>query len=1407
MSLTIVNGQSLGDVCMLISTRRIMKDFVFCFRICPLLILAISSSVAVGDDWPTYRHDLRRSGFTPESIDARRLQQHWVLEASQSPRPAWPGPAKWDAYAYIRGLRSMRDYDNAFQVVVVGSSLLYGSSADDAVHCIDVSTGKERWTYITDAPIRIAPSVVDGLVYFGSDDGHAYCVEIKNGNLVWKSAQIREETQILNNGRLISRWPCRTGVVVHEGTAYFGLSLLPWRESFLIAVDSKTGQVEGSGRFVRTLKNQTLEGGLLVEGDKLIALRGRVSPYIFSRTDGANIGDINDGGGGVIATLNDKGELLHGPGNKTGWITHSSLETQAKIHRFDRFTNVVPLKKTTLFLSDNQITVVDSATNKNVWENHLSNAMDLIVAGSTAFVGTDGGVIGINTVDGKRIWESDVHGRVRGIAAASKKLFVTTDEGAIYCFREGTHSVEPMPSSDVETSRIATAEPLTSQTEDQNGIIGQWTFHSGLGERARRRGFPNADRRVDNKTGTQSGLILGNVTMREVGGVEALELDGTSNSILVAEDHSRANLPQKAITAEAWVRVDVPLRWGGIIGAIQDNGAYERGWLLGYIKSQFCFAVAGSMGPGQLTYLPGKTEFQPQTWYHVVGTYDGKTQRLYVNGQLEASSTLQKGEINYPPKAPFEMGAYHDQDEYYRMTGMLHEALIYNRVLTPEEVTQKFKAKHHKFSVPIRLAKGPYAQFTTPDQAVVRWSTAKPSPTILELSGLGETQRVFDAEPKTDHTAVLTGLRSNSVGDYVIKAEMDGKSKVSQRFQLDSSFNYNQPALIGSPNFSSDSQAASDTAKRLLDEAGIAKGICLVLGLRDASLAFELARQSEMNVICVDTDKTLVNDVREKLSASNSYGTRFSVRHVHSFSELPFIGQFANLIVSERPFLEGRDISDLREMYRLLRPFGGVALFERDSKPQLEMNGSLKHWLDNEAQNWTRLDDETRQLVKIVRPAIQGSGEWSHLYGRADNSAFGGETLAGASSVGDLEVQWIGRPGPRAQPDRSGRKPSPLSKNGRLFVQGLHRVIGVDALNGMPLWSLEIPQLERFNMPRDCGNWCADDEHVYIAVRDHCWKVNAQTGDINETIQVINGNRNEWKYDWSYVARVGDALLGSAVKQGTAFTNFWGNADAGWYDARNGAATFKVCSENLFALNPNTREKKWVYANGVILNSTITATAEFTYFVECRHSKVKASTLRRIGIPELWQDQFLVALDTQTGETAWEVPINTVDGIVVFYMAKGGDQLILTSSSDRNYNVYAFDSKDGTQVWEQSFGWLNGKGDHGKAMSRPAIVGNTVYVRPQTLDLKTGEILPLKMPGGGCGTYAATTNALFFRSGNVTAWNRSSGGTTSWSRLRPGCWLSTVPANGLLLSPEAGGGCSCGSWLESSIGFIPKLVK
>ena len=77
----------------------------------------------------------------------------------------------------------------------------------------------------------------------------------------------------------------------------------------------------------------------------------------------------------------------------------------------------------------------------------------------------------------------------------------------------------------------------------------------------------------------------------------------------------------------------------------------------------------------------------------------------------------------------------------------------------------------------------------------------------------------------------------------------------------------------------------------------------------------------------------------------------------------------------------------------------------------------------------------------------------------------------------------------------------------------------------------------------------------------------------------------------------------------------------------------------------------------------------------------------------------------------------------------------------------------------------------------------------------------------GCHTYIGAGDTLIYRGTGrvVSVWDRNTETVTNWPRLRPSCWLSFIPANGMLLLPEGGGGCSCGGWMETSIGFAPSL--
>jgi hypothetical protein len=79
-------------------------------------------------------------------------------------------------------------------------------------------------------------------------------------------------------------------------------------------------------------------------------------------------------------------------------------------------------------------------------------------------------------------------------------------------------------------------------------------------------------------------------------------------------------------------------------------------------------------------------------WYHVVGTWDGTTQKMYNNTNLVASSTqtgtLVTGSTSYYISLPSEV-----------MSGYISIARIYNRALSAQEIQQNYSALKSRFNL------------------------------------------------------------------------------------------------------------------------------------------------------------------------------------------------------------------------------------------------------------------------------------------------------------------------------------------------------------------------------------------------------------------------------------------------------------------------------------------------------------------------------------------------------------------------------------------------------------------------------------------------------------------------------------------------------------------------------------
>jgi len=459
-----------------------------------LVLLCLSALRVTAVDWPTYRCDNRRSGVTTESL-AVPLSPAWTYRSPTPPQTAWAGPAKWDSYANIRRLEPMRNFDPAFFVVAVGDAVFFGSSVDDALHCLDARTGGEKWVFHTDGPVRLPPSWYQGKVYFGSDDGNVYCLDAAQGDPVWRKKPSGPETLLLNDGKLISHWPCRTGVLIEGNTAYFGASLVPWEASYLCAVDPLTGSDQGPGRYHLALEHFTMQGAMLATPTRLYLPQGRQTPEMFERATGRAIGGFGGSGqGGVFAVVSRTGEFLSGSGQNHGadgevrgfdassrdyFVTFPKarrivvtdatayLDTGDELSGFARarYLEIArhqaqlqaqqktdkerlkklgdeakgaageKLKEELKAIETELATLPPKLAACYLWRTEADCPHDLILAGHTLFAGGDGRVCAFDSTNGKLVWSAPVTGRAHGLAVANGCLFVSTDRGTIHCFR------------------------------------------------------------------------------------------------------------------------------------------------------------------------------------------------------------------------------------------------------------------------------------------------------------------------------------------------------------------------------------------------------------------------------------------------------------------------------------------------------------------------------------------------------------------------------------------------------------------------------------------------------------------------------------------------------------------------------------------------------------------------------------------------------------------------------------------------------------------------------------------------------------------------------------------------------------------------------------------------------------
>ncbi|GEM_PF-1727296 len=1344
------------------------------------IILVITGTAYANQNWPMYRGDNQRSGIVDAKLTLP-LQTSWVHKPLNEPNPSWPKPAKQDFWHRVAKLSPTTIYDRAFHPIIFNGMVAYSSSADDTVYCLDAKTGKNIWHFSTNGPVRLAPAYKEGRLYVGSDDGYLYCLNSNNGELIWKFwAGDDKQRLFLGNSRLISRQPVRTGVVFKDGFVYVIAGLFAKESICLSAVNMQTGKAK-----YKTKVDVPAQGYITLFKNKLSFPVGRTAQAVYNIETGKKLFSFAPGSNAAVydnlffSGVDERGFgtlFLVDDGKKTVVaklqahqitvikdILYVFTNNTITAYKRNDFVNSSVKYSQLALVKHNQRDAKWKAAakaalkikqNSKLWSAPVRENISVITTADYFILGCKNKVVAVSKTAGKILWQAKTEGKIYGLAVVDNCLVAASDNGNIYCF----NNVNKKTPTNIITTSKKTPE-ATYQRNYDDSLSNAWIF---------------------SKSSIDKGFVKDQKGIRDVAVPVAQIVTDKKNSYLklsgkscvsVGDETNINLLPKKAFTLEAIVLISKPLKWGGIIGAFQDNGNDEHGWVLGFLNQRFMFGLK-CKDSKQLTYLKSAQNFKLHTWYHVVATYDGTDMVLYINGKKSASSKAQRGEIDYSKNFFYDIGSYHDDNEFYKMSGRLLEVAVYSSALTATQVAEmsdflkpwmpvvKLASKNSKGNVISKDLYGePSVLFDYRGICTISF-TEKMTLDTKVAYGTDRNQLEKTLSPKNAQV-VISDLQPNTKYYFTIVPANGKKTKI---YEMHTPINPFKTKQIQS--------SVAKVAEQILKAGNVTKGYCYILDFDNGDLALALASKSNLQIIGIATDTKKAALVREKFRKTGLLGTRITVLNLKDLKKLP--ARTANIITSELSYKTNTlpDYDD-KLIKRLLRPNGGTSVF---------------------------ITSQNSMVYK--RPALEGAGSWTHIYADRGASANSQDSLI----TSDMEIQWFGRPGPRRMADRHHRQMPPLYSNGNLFILGNNYLYGVDAYNGTILWERGIPKSRRLGVMYDTGIMAASADKLYIGSGDKCLALDGRSGIVEKSFAISYKDS-----EVGYIAIDNDNLILSAQPTNASWNKLYRNNALMEGDFRPIA-----CSRALLSYSVASQQIKWKYKNGIIFNPAIVQSDDAIYFLESRNPNLMNKPDGRFGIKDLLADGygFLVALDLKTGKKCWQQKVDLPFTNIVFL--NYSHNVVVASGSynmDKHvkYQVSGYDAKDGSLKWQHdaSLKGIKINGAHGEQWQHPFILNGAVILQAHVIDLATGKIKrgvrAMARNGGGCGTMSCSANFTFQRYRYPTQKNLKTGVLSKLTtEIKPGCWINMIPAGGMVLIPEASSGCTCAYAIQASMALAPK---
>jgi hypothetical protein len=215
----------------------------------------------------------------------------------------------------------------------------------------------------------------------------------------------------------------------------------------------------------------------------------------------------------------------------------------------------------------------------------------------------------------------------------------------------------------------------------RTGLVGHWALNQTNGTTV-----------LDGTDNANHGSLANGVLYVSAQHREGLSFDGADDYVRIP--NSSAIDRSFPISVSAWVKPEVNGGWQSVVTKLVAEGthgspfsAYDITLLHDSTGFKPWFAVTGS--GGNRVYATSQAAYSYSSWRHIVGTYDGSTVRLYVDGAQAATASLSSAIAQYAQ--PLYLGVNGARNDQFK--GVMDDVRVYARVLSSSEIQALFNAE------------------------------------------------------------------------------------------------------------------------------------------------------------------------------------------------------------------------------------------------------------------------------------------------------------------------------------------------------------------------------------------------------------------------------------------------------------------------------------------------------------------------------------------------------------------------------------------------------------------------------------------------------------------------------------------------------------------------------------------